>query len=86
MEIRPLAETDLPLVSDLSRRVWPLAYAGILTAAQIDNILARIYSVENLKTELAAPPWNTLPIKQPPGFSTSTASSNAASNSARVRI
>jgi ribosomal protein S18 acetylase RimI-like enzyme len=53
MEIRPLAETDLPLVAALSRRIWPVAYAGILTSAQIENILARIYSVENLKTEMA---------------------------------
>ena len=49
IEIRPLAATDLPLVAALSRRIWPVAYAGILSPAQIDNILARIYSVENLK-------------------------------------
>jgi GNAT superfamily N-acetyltransferase len=53
MEIRPLTAADLSLVSDLSRRIWPLAYAGILTPTQIDNILARIYSVDNLKTEMA---------------------------------
>jgi diamine N-acetyltransferase len=54
MEIRALTAADLPLVAALSRRIWPLAYAGILTPAQIDNILARIYSVENLTIEIAA--------------------------------
>jgi ribosomal protein S18 acetylase RimI-like enzyme len=54
MKIRSLSAADLPLVSDLSRRIWPLAYAGILTPAQIDNILTHIYSIENLKTEMAS--------------------------------
>ena len=54
MEIRPLSDADLPLVAALSRRIWPLAYAGILTPAQIDNILHRVYSVEHLQIEMAS--------------------------------
>ncbi len=54
MEIRPLAEAELSLVIDLSRRIWPVAYAGVLTEGQIENILSRIYTLENLHAEIAA--------------------------------
>jgi len=54
MEIHPLAETDLPLVAALSRRIWPVAYAGILTPAQIDNILDSVYCRDNMMTEIAS--------------------------------
>jgi diamine N-acetyltransferase len=52
--IRPLAQSDLPLVIQLSYRIWPAAYDGILTPAQLDNLLARIYVPENLIAEMAA--------------------------------
>lgn len=53
VHIRPLATGEMDVVIDLSQRIWPQAYAGILTAAQIGNLLARIYSPENLAQEIA---------------------------------
>lgn len=52
--IRPLGAADRTLVIDLSRRIWPHAYAGVLAPEQIENILARIYNEENLAGEMAA--------------------------------
>ena len=52
MDIRAIS--DLSLVIELARRIWPEAYAGVLAPAQIDNILSRIYTPENLKAEAAA--------------------------------
>lgn len=54
MNIRALAESDLPLVADLAHRIWPAAYAGVLTAEQIANILGAIYTPANLKAEMVA--------------------------------
>jgi ribosomal protein S18 acetylase RimI-like enzyme len=54
MEIRPLAEPDLPLVIDLAYRIWPHAYDGVLSREEIDNILGAIYKPENLHEELRA--------------------------------
>jgi len=54
MDIRPLAERDMALVIALSYRIWPVAYAGVLTEAQIANILGSIYTPENLAAEMAA--------------------------------
>ena len=51
MRIEPLDEAGLSTVSLLAHRIWPAAYAGILTPAQIDNLLSRIYSPENLRRE-----------------------------------
>ncbi len=51
--IRPLAADELDLVVDLSQRIWPIAYAGILAPGQIDNLLTRIYSPDNLAQEIA---------------------------------
>lgn len=53
LEIRPLALADMPLVRALARRIWPAAYAGILTPAQIENLLMRIYDVGSLEKEWA---------------------------------
>ena len=52
--IRSLTAADLALVIDLSYRIWPRAYADVLTDVQIANILATIYTPDNLKTEIAA--------------------------------
>jgi GNAT superfamily N-acetyltransferase len=40
--------TDVPLVRDLATRIWRRHYPGIITAAQIDYMLARGYSDEAL--------------------------------------
>lgn len=52
--VRPLSACDMPLVIELSRRIWPVAYAGVLTPEQIENLLLRIYNEESLGKELSA--------------------------------
>lgn len=51
LEIRPLSPADLPLIRALAHRIWPAAYAGILTPEQIENLLTRIYDLANLNKE-----------------------------------
>jgi ribosomal protein S18 acetylase RimI-like enzyme len=51
--IRPASEKDIPQISALAHRIWPLCFAGILTPVQVANMLERIYNEENLKTEMA---------------------------------
>jgi GNAT superfamily N-acetyltransferase len=52
MTIVPAVADDLPIVTELAARIWPAAYAGILTPEQVANMLERIYSLENLRREM----------------------------------
>lgn len=54
MEIRALSAADIPLVTALAYRIWPVAYGAILSPEQIANILARIYTPDNLLAEMEA--------------------------------
>lgn len=42
----------LPLVRKLALRIWPVCYRDILTPEQIQNMLATIYTEENLTAEM----------------------------------
>lgn len=44
----------LPLIRKLALRIWPNAYRDILTHEQIQNMLATIYTEENLNAEMAS--------------------------------
>ncbi|MDR3527103.1 MAG: GNAT family N-acetyltransferase [Rhizomicrobium sp.] len=50
--IRSLSEADFPLVVALAYQIWPVAYGGNLTPEQLENLLSRIYCVENLQKEV----------------------------------
>jgi GNAT superfamily N-acetyltransferase len=52
--IQLLSPGQLPSVAELARQIWPISYAGILTSGQIENLLMRIYSEENLQKEMRA--------------------------------
>lgn len=52
--IAPLSEKDFAQIEALARKIWPLAYDGILTPEQIENLLTRIYNPANLAAEFAA--------------------------------
>ncbi len=52
MRILPLTSHDIPLIMDLAHRTWPVSYVGVLTPEQIANMLANIYSAENLQNEM----------------------------------
>ena len=50
--IIPAGVEEIPCISALASRIWPVAYADILTPEQIDNMLERIYNPDNLLSEI----------------------------------
>jgi len=51
---RPLTDQDLAAVATLARQIWQTTYAGIITQAQIDSMLAARYNPQALGEYLAA--------------------------------
>ena len=45
-------EADLPAISELAGVIWRACYPGIITHAQIDYMLARMYSLDVLRDEI----------------------------------
>ncbi len=52
IHISPLIVEHIPAIAALAYRIWPSAYADILTQEQIDNLLAAIYNSANLQDEM----------------------------------
>jgi len=52
VEIIPAAETDLPTVSQLAGVIWRACYPGIITRAQIDYMLERMYALDVMRDEI----------------------------------
>jgi GNAT superfamily N-acetyltransferase len=48
----PATTDHLSHIIMLAHRIWPVAYENILTPEQIDNMLLRIYSRDNLEKEI----------------------------------
>jgi len=53
LAITPATQSDLRVVVELARRIWPRSYARILTPEQIANMLKRIYTPAQLSEEMA---------------------------------
>ena len=51
-QIIQATEADLPAISELAGVVWRACYPGIITHAQIDYMLARMYSLDVLRDEI----------------------------------
>jgi diamine N-acetyltransferase len=51
-EIRTAAVADIPLIRELTFRVWPQTYASILSQDQIDYMLDMMYSESSLKKQM----------------------------------
>jgi GNAT superfamily N-acetyltransferase len=51
-EIIRATEADLPAISELAGVIWRASYPGIITHAQIDYMLARMYSLDVLRDEI----------------------------------
>ena len=47
--IRRAKIEDMPAVHDLAYEIWPLAYGEILSKAQLDYMLGKIYSLTSLE-------------------------------------
>ena len=48
------AKADLPAISKLAGVIWRACYPGIITHAQIDYMLARMYSLDVLRDEICS--------------------------------
>ena len=54
IEILPVAEAQLPALAGLAGVIWHECYPGIISPAQIEFMLARMYSLATLRTEMQA--------------------------------
>lgn len=52
LAIRKMEPGDIPAVSELAARIWRAHYPGIISAAQIEYMLERMYSPEALMRDL----------------------------------
>ena len=51
-EIIRATEADLPAISELAGVIWRACYPGIISHAQIDYMLARMYALDTLREEI----------------------------------
>jgi ribosomal protein S18 acetylase RimI-like enzyme len=51
-EIVRATESDLLAISDLAGVIWRACYPGIITHAQIDYMLARMYALDTMREEI----------------------------------
>jgi len=51
-KIVPVAESDLPAIAKLAGVIWRACYPGIITLAQIDYMLARMYALDTMREEI----------------------------------
>ena len=51
-EIRKATPAEIPLIRELTFRVWPQTYASILTPEQIDYMLDMMYSEASLEKQM----------------------------------
>jgi diamine N-acetyltransferase len=52
VQIVPATEADLPALSELASVIWRQHYPGIISTAQIDYMLERMYALEILRKEM----------------------------------
>jgi len=53
MVIREATSADIPLIKELAEKIWPEAYHGIISDAQIQYMLHLIYSEEALHAQMS---------------------------------
>jgi len=51
-QIEPAGESDLAAISQLAGEIWRACYPEIITTAQIEYMLAQMYSLETLRKEI----------------------------------
>ena len=52
VQIVPATEADLPALAELAGVIWRQHYPGIISHAQIDYMLGKMYSLETLREEI----------------------------------
>ena len=68
--IRPACPADIPTLRSLAERIWRAHYPGIISHAQIDYMLAWMYSPTTIAREMAeGVNWELLHVEgQPVGY------------------
>ena len=51
-EIVSATDADLPIIADLAGIIWRACYPGIITVAQIDYMMARMYALDVMRDEI----------------------------------
>lgn len=52
MSLRKAFPTDIPIIRDLTHKIWPATYASILSKEQIDYMLNMMYSEQSLRDQM----------------------------------
>jgi ribosomal protein S18 acetylase RimI-like enzyme len=52
LSIRNATNDDIPLIRELTFKVWPYTYSSILSQAQIDYMLDKMYSPSSLQQQM----------------------------------
>lgn len=52
LSIRTAATEDIPLIRELTFKIWPQTYAAIISKDQIDYMLEMMYSVPSLQQQM----------------------------------
>ncbi|HSU26826.1 MAG TPA: GNAT family N-acetyltransferase [Chitinophagaceae bacterium] len=52
LKIKKAGNKDIPLIRDLTYRIWPQTYSSILSPAQIEYMLELIYSEASLEKQM----------------------------------
>jgi len=58
MKLTEVTEKDIPLIWDLARRSWESAYVGIISQEQIEYMLNKMYSEEEILSQLQNPDYH----------------------------
>ncbi|MEJ5102280.1 GNAT family N-acetyltransferase [Chryseobacterium sp. MYb328] len=58
MKLIKATEEDIPLIQDLARRSWVIAYAEILSEEQMEYMLSEMYSEQEIASHLEKPDYH----------------------------
>lgn len=58
MKLIEATEKDIPMIQDLARRSWESAYKGIISNEQINYMLEKMYSEEEISSHLKNPDYH----------------------------
>ena len=53
MHIRPVTIHELPIIRQLAHEIWPIAYREMISQAQMDYMLAWMYSIDSLQQQVS---------------------------------
>lgn len=67
MKVLEATPKDIPLIQDLAKRSWEMAYSKILSPAQISYMMAEMYSEKEISSQMENPDWRYFLIKDDEG-------------------